>query len=145
MPETPGTRPTAQRLPRDVRRRLRDALASAYPWLTDPKVGPTTVDAGECDGCGHEVRLVDTCGPDRARLGRRCAAEAGPSAWCDGHRDDADEALAALERLPDEADDVVRWWWVATGEVQLAPADPVVAQLPPAPAGIDPDELADFR
>ena len=101
---------------------LRDALRSHHPWLDRQEWGPRSVDAGECDRCGEEARLVETCGPVGWRfLGRRCAAEVGTDAWCDGHRADAEEALAWLAGLPTEADDVARLWWVATGEVQLDP------------------------
>ncbi len=73
-----------------------------------------------------------TCGPGGARLGRRCAAAEGVEAWCDGHRDEAEEVLAWLAGLPDEADDAARLWWVATGEVRLASlADLLPRALPP--------------
>lgn len=101
---------------------LRGALRSAYPWLDATEVGPRAVTAGECERCGDEARLVATCGPVRWRaLGRRCAAEIGLSAWCDGHAEDARAALRWLEQLPPEADTVARLWWVATGEVELDP------------------------
>ena len=105
------------------RRQLRAALRHHHPWVDDPDVGPRAVEAGECDRCGHEARLVTTCGPTRwAALGRRCAAEVGPQAWCEGHAADAVRWLEQLAALPDEADTVARVWWVATGEVRLAPA-----------------------
>ena len=94
-----------------------------YPWLDDTEVGPRSVEAGECEACGREARLVMTCGPGPAvYLGRRCAAAHGAEAWCDGHAGEAVDALAWLARLPAEADAVARLWWVATGEVQLDPA-----------------------
>lgn len=102
------------------RRALRAALLQRHPWIDDPDVGPRAVEAGECDRCGHEARLVTTCGPTQwAGLGRRCAAAVGLDAWCDGHADDAAGYLAHLRTLPDEADTVARLWWVATGEVRL--------------------------
>lgn len=101
---------------------LRDALRTHHPWLDRDDVGPRSVQAGECDRCGHEARMVETCGPSIHRyLGRRCAGRVGVEAWCEGHRDDAARALAWLGELPDEADDVARLWWVATGEVRLEP------------------------
>jgi hypothetical protein len=112
---------------------LRRALLARYPWLGDPEHGPQTVEAGECDRCGAEARLVAPCGPpptERAgpgaigpdwALGRRCALELGPDGWCDGHEADAEAALAWLGELPAEADDVARLWWVATGEVRVDP------------------------
>lgn len=117
------------------RRELRAALASRHPWIDDVEVGPRAVEAGECDRCGAEARLVTTCGPTRwAGLGRRCAAEVGEGAWCDGHADDARRWLARLRRLPPEADAVARLWWVATGEVRLDPAavPPLVVRALPA-------------
>ena len=102
---------------------LRTALLRRYPWVGDPQWGPRNVEAGECDGCGAEARLVETCGPGADRyLGRSCAAYAGDAAWCDGHADEARQALVWLQQLPVEADDVARLWWVATGEVGLDPA-----------------------
>ncbi len=99
---------------------LRNALLARYPWLRLDEVGPRSVDAGECDRCGNEPRLVSTCGPAGFEaLGRRCARELGFDAWCDGHEADARVALAWLEDLPPEADDVARLWWVSTGEVRL--------------------------
>lgn len=66
---------------------------------------------------------MTTCGPVEWRaLGRRCALAVGATAWCDGHLDDAAATLAWARRLPDDADDVVRLWWVATGEVRLDPS-----------------------
>lgn len=101
---------------------LRARLRAAHPWLDDEANGPRTVDAGECDGCGSEARLVQTCGPGAAQLGRQCARDRGVEAWCDGHHDDAVAALTWLAELPPDADDVARLWWVATGEVRLSSA-----------------------
>jgi hypothetical protein len=102
---------------------LRDALLSHHPWLDRDTVGPRAVAAGECDRCGHEARMVEICGSGLHRyLGRRCAEAIGADAWCEGHREEAEAAIAWLRELPEEADDVARLWWVATGEVRLDPA-----------------------
>ena len=101
---------------------LRAVLVERYPWLDDELWGPRNVEAGECDDCSAEARLVETCGPGAARyLGRRCAEARGVEAWCDGHAEEAAGALRWAEALPTEADDVARLWWVATGEVRLDP------------------------
>jgi hypothetical protein len=98
-------------------------LRRRYPWLDSHVVGPRSVEAGECDACGKEARMVMTCGPGAARyLGRRCAQEQGEDAWCAGHLDEARQALRVLARLPGEADTVARLWWVASGEVRVDPA-----------------------
>lgn len=102
---------------------LRQALRARHPWLQATEHGPQAVDAGECDRCGAEARLVPTCGPIAwAALGRRCTIELGEEAWCDGHADRAASTLAWLAALPAAADDVARLWWVATGEVRVDPA-----------------------
>lgn len=79
--------------------------------------------------------MVTTCGPTTwEALGRRCVAEVAVRAWCDGHADDGARRLARLADLPAEADTVARLWWVATGEVRMAPAAaaPLVSRaLPP--------------
>lgn len=101
---------------------LREALLARYPWMGATEVGPQAVEAGECDRCGAEARLAETCGPVAWQyLGRRCAAEVGLEAWCEGHADDAGRTLAWLAALPAEADAATRLWWVATGEVRLDP------------------------
>ena len=111
------------------RGQLRAELTARFAWLAHPQFGPSAVDAGECDACGVEPRMVPTCGPGPAiALGRRCALAAGDTAWCDGHRDEAAAALVFLAGLPDVADTVARMWWVATGEVALPP-DAVAAAL----------------
>jgi hypothetical protein len=104
---------------RAQRARLRAALRARYPWLDHTDLGPRSVTAGECGRCGTEARLVATCGPGPHELGRRCVAVLGTDAWCEGHRDQALAAIDWLARLPAEADDVARLWWVATGEVRL--------------------------
>lgn len=102
------------------RRGLRGALLAAYPWLADPEVGPTSVEAGECDRCGHAPRFVPTCGPTGwAALCPACAGDVGNDGWCDGHAEDGRRILGALPGLPEEWDVVTRLWWVATGEVRL--------------------------
>lgn len=107
----------------EQRRQLRTALTARYPWLAGHEVGPRALDAGECDRCGAEARLVTPCGPTSwAGLGRACAAELGTGAWCDGHADEARAWLEQLAALPPEADAVARLWWVATGEVRVDPA-----------------------
>ena len=109
------------------RRRLAAALRERYQWVTDTRFGPSAVEAGECDGCGQEARLVATCGPGAVYLGRRCALAGGADVWCAGHADDAVACGAWLCELPAEADLVARLWWVATGEVRIDPA--LVANL----------------
>jgi hypothetical protein len=105
------------------RRVLRAELLGRHAWVADDEVGPRTVDAGECDRCGDEARMVSTCGPTSwPALGVRCALELGAEAWCDGHAGQARSWLAWLAALPAEADAVARLWWVATGEVRLDPA-----------------------
>lgn len=42
---------------------LRVALLARYPWLAESDVGPRSVEAGECDRCENEARLVAPCGP----------------------------------------------------------------------------------
>lgn len=104
----------------DRRRQLRAALLARYPWIDHGEVGPMAVEAGECDRCGAEARLVSTCGPTRwAGLGRRCVTAVGAHAWCDGHAEDAVLLLEQVTRLPAEVDVVARLWWVATGEVRM--------------------------
>jgi hypothetical protein len=96
---------------------LRERLLRELPWLADDRFGPRNVDAGECDRCGAEPRLVITCGPDGGEYGRRCA-RAGD--WCEGHADEAADALAYLAALPEDADDLAWLWWLATGEVRYS-------------------------
>lgn len=120
-----------------ARQALRAALLARHPWVADADVGPQAVEAGECDRCGAEARLVTTCGPGPVALGRRCAAELGVAAWCAGHAAEAEGALAALARLPEGADDVARLWWVATGEVRLAPELVAAARARALPAAED--------
>lgn len=110
------------------REALRRALRRRYAFVDHPDLGPRSVTAGECDRCGREPRMVQPCGPppddlpasatpDWA-LGRACARAIGVEGWCDGHVEEAQEALAWLAGLPSEADEVTRLWWVATGEVR---------------------------
>ena len=121
---------------------LRAALLDRYPWLRDTDLGPQSVEAGECDGCGAEARMVAPCGPPPRggvgadwALGRRCALAAGPDGWCEGHEAEAEAALGWLAALPDEADDVARLWWVATGEVRVDPGLLGTARRLRLPAG----------
>lgn len=106
---------------REARAQLRAALRRRYGWVGDAEWGPSAVEAGECDGCSAEARLVMTCGPGGVYLGRDCLQRLGAGAWCDGHGEDAAAALAWARPLPPETDTVARLWWVATGEVRLDP------------------------
>lgn len=111
---------------------LRRMLIREHPWLSDTELGPQAVSAGECDLCHHEARLVQPCGPAPPELGgtatpdwalgRGCAQALGTDGWCEGHRDQADAALAWLADLPADADLVARLWWLATGEIRPDPA-----------------------
>lgn len=118
---------------RQQRRHLRAAIVARHPWVERPDVGPAAVEAGDCDRCGVEARLVQLCGPvPWAAVGRRCAARLGTPAWCEGHAAQAAVALRQLAALPVEADTVARLWWVATGEVRMADghAGELMAGLP---------------
>ena len=108
---------------RTRRAALSQVLRQRFPTLVGgDEFGPEAVEAGECDRCGTEPRLVMTCGPGPAvYLGRRCATAAGVDAWCAGHADDARRALVWLHELPPQSDAAARLWWVATGEVRLDP------------------------
>lgn len=121
-----------------ARRRLRATVTARHPWVTDPDVGPQTVEAGDCGRCGLEARLVATCGPQPwEALGRRCAAALGTAAWCAGHAPQAEELLRRLAALPADADRVARLWWVATGELRMAdppPPRPSALRGRPAPS-----------
>jgi hypothetical protein len=104
------------------RAQLRDALRTAHPWVTATQWGPQAVSAGECDRCGQAPRLLPTCGPVAWQaLCRDCAAEMGEDAWCDGHHEVGVAALSWAADLPADWPDVVRLWWIATGEVRLPP------------------------
>ena len=94
---------------------LRAQLLQAQPWLNDDRFGPRNVNAGDCDRCETEARMVQTCGPGGGEYGRRCAREED---WCDGHAGEAADALAWLANLPDDADEVAYLWWLSTGEVR---------------------------
>jgi hypothetical protein len=119
----------------EQRAALRRALEQHYPWVTDTDHGPAAVEAGDCDGCGLEARLLLTCGPGpELFLGRACARDRGVSAWCDGHEPEAAAALSWVAGLPAEADVVARLWWVATGEVSMDP-DLVLAMRRQLPTG----------
>lgn len=100
------------------KKELNAALRAAHPWLDDMRFGPRNVDAGDCDRCGAEPRLVQPC--NAPQVGRRCATE---DDWCEGHAGEARDALAYLQSLPDDADGVAYLWWLSTGEVRYS-ADP---------------------
>ncbi len=102
------------------RRDLRAALRTCYPWVTDTAVGPTAVEAGECDRCARRPRCVPTCGPVAwTALCATCAVEVGDDGWCDGHRDEGAAHREWARQLPATWPTVVRLWWVATGEVRV--------------------------
>jgi hypothetical protein len=102
------------------RRRLRLAIVERHPWVEGSDVGPAAVEAGDCDRCGLEARLVAVCGPvPWEAIGRRCARELGTQAWCEGHAAEGTAALRHLAALPEDADTVTRLWWVATGEIRV--------------------------
>lgn len=99
---------------------LREALVDRYPWLEATDRGPRAVTAGECGRCGRRPRLLPTCGPvAHAAVCRACADELGRDGWCAGHADHGRELRAWAAGLPEEWPDVVRLWWVATGEIRL--------------------------
>lgn len=132
------SRPMHRSLDAETRRRLRHAITARHRWVDDGDIGPRSVEAGDCDRCGLEARLVAVCGPvPWAAIGRRCARELGTRAWCDGHAGDVPALLDHLGALPAEADTVARLWWVATGELRLD------AQLAAALAAQHPDVDSD--
>ncbi len=101
------------------RRGLRAALRTAYPWVTDGEVGPSAVEAGECDRCARRPRCVPTCGPVAwTALCADCAVAVGEDGWCAGHADQGQDLRHWAAALPPEWPTVVRLWWVATGEVR---------------------------
>ena len=124
----------------DERRALSAALVAVAPWTADTEAGPRAVDAGQCDRCGDQPRLLPTCGPVGWRaLCRDCALAVDVDGWCEGHLDDAERLLAWAEQLPAWWGDAVVLAWVASGEVAWdatlgvrpdVPA-PVRAALPP--------------
>lgn len=102
------------------RARLRRALLADHPWLADPEVGPSAVEAGECDRCGQHPRCVPTCGPVAwTSLCADCAVDVGDDGWCDGHVDDGAAHRAWARDLPSQWPTLVRLWWVATGETRV--------------------------
>lgn len=100
-----------------------------HPWLDDERFGPRNVNAGDCERCGAEPRLVMTCGPGSGEYGWDCARE---DDWCDGHQDEAAEALRWLAALPEDAADVAYLWWLATGEVRSLPSTEGASRCAPA-------------
>lgn len=101
-----------------TRANLRRALLDVAPWIKNPDFGPQTVDAGMCDRCDDAPRLLPTCGPGSpGAVCRDCADIMGVAAWCEGHRGDAESALAWARDLPDDWVTTVITWWIATGEV----------------------------
>lgn len=104
---------------RATRRRLDAALVAREPWLDDVLVGPAAVDAGTCDRCGNAPRFVVPCGPEGGRgWCPGCLRERGPEAFCDGHVEDAERALAWADRLPPTWATLTRLAWAARGEVR---------------------------
>jgi hypothetical protein len=102
------------------RHALRAALLEVAPWLGRTDLGPQSVDAGPCDRCGVDPRLVPTCGPSGGGgVCRDCAARLGDDGWCDGHRDEGRQARRWAATLPDRWGELVVLWWAATGEVRL--------------------------
>lgn len=102
------------------RAQLRRVLAERYPFVRDPDVGPSAVDAGECDRCGRAPRVAPTCGPVAwEALCVGCATAVGDDGWCDGHRDDAVALRETMAAWPPEHETVARLWWVATGEIAV--------------------------
>jgi hypothetical protein len=118
------------------RRALRRALLAAEPWLGATEVGPASVDAGSCDRCGALPRVIPTCGPaGHAALCRDCALAVGPGGWCDGHRQEGEEARRWAASLPSSWPRTVVLWWFSTGElrsIELADGvpDELAAGLP---------------
>lgn len=101
---------------------LRGVLEKLAPWTVDPSFGPAAVDAGECDRCGLQPRLVQTCGAQPwARVCRDCLLELGTDLFCAGHRDDGREYLARARALPDDWATITRLAWISTGEVHADP------------------------
>lgn len=113
---TPAHHPLATR---ERRRDLLALLVDHHPWLADDDLGPAAVDAGPCDRCGRDPRLVPPCGPVPWRgLCRDCVLEVGTAAFCAGHADEADDLLARARALPATWATLVRLAWVARGEVR---------------------------
>jgi hypothetical protein len=101
------------------RQALRRALLEAEPWLAATEVGPASVDAGACDRCGDQPRLLPTCGPaGYAALCRDCALALGEDAWCDGHAEEGAAARRWATGLPASWGQTVVLWWFATGELR---------------------------
>ncbi len=117
---TPDPHPLATRT---WRRELLGLLVARQPWLADDDLGPAAVDAGPCDRCAVDPRLVPPCGPVPWRgLCRDCVLTVGTGAFCAGHADEADDLLARARALPPTWATLVRLTWVARGEVRADPA-----------------------
>lgn len=127
---------TVARMDAQTRAAVREELRRRYPWLPAQPFGPAAVEAGECDRCGVEARLVPTCGPISFRyLGRGCLQQVGADAFCAGHESTFDAAVQWAADLPPEADVAARLWWVATGEVRMDLAGRSVDELLAPDAG----------
>jgi hypothetical protein len=101
------------------RHALRRALLEAEPWLAATEVGPANVDAGTCDRCSEQPRLLPTCGPTgHAALCRDCALALGEEAWCEGHAEAGAAARRWAAELPASWAQTVVLWWFATGELR---------------------------
>lgn len=106
------------------RQALRAALLATEPWLAAADLGPQAVTAGMCDRCGERPRLLPTCGPaGHEALCPACAEDRGDDAWCDGHLAEGRAARRWASRLPERWADAAVLWWVATGEIRLAPGE----------------------
>jgi hypothetical protein len=119
---------------RRTRQQLRTSLLAVAPWLAATDVGPQAVEAGRCEACDVQPRLVPTCGPGApGALCRECALELGDEGWCEGHHATGEAARAWASALPDRWADLVIAWWVATGEVRVTGGWPELdtSTLPP--------------
>jgi len=103
------------------RRALRQLMRDALPWVSNPQVGPTTVDAGPCGACGVKPALVAVCGPVAFQsVCATCCVDSNEELFCAGHAEDAAYAKTYCTSLPSNWVQCVLLWWVATGEIQVA-------------------------
>jgi hypothetical protein len=119
---------------RTTRQQLRISLLAVAPWLAATDVGPQAVEAGRCETCDVQPRVVPTCGPGApGAVCRDCALDLGDEGWCEGHRATGEAARAWASTLPDRWADLVIAWWVTTGEVRAADAwsELDISMLPP--------------